>query len=131
MVRMPRVFGSHREALQSRRPGATRFGCLLTLLIISAVMYFGINAGEVYWRYLQYKEAMSQEVRFRSFLPNSRIKENLALIADSLGLPEDAGVVTVTRRDGRVTVEAHYEEFIELPGWRKEVHFEPRATAGY
>lgn len=114
-----------------RRTGATRFGCLLTLLILSAVMYFGINAGEVYWRYLQYKDAMAQEVRFRSFLPNSRIRQNLAEIADSLGLPEDAGVVTVTRERGRVTVEAHYEEFIELPGYRREVHFEPRASGGY
>jgi hypothetical protein len=51
-----------------RRAGASRFGCLLTLLIISAVLYFGVNAGEVYWRYLQYKDAMAQEVRFRSFL---------------------------------------------------------------
>lgn len=114
-----------------RRAGAARFGCLLTLLIISAVMYFGINAGEVYWRYLQYKEAMDHEVRFRSFLPNSRIRENLANVADSLGLPEDAGVVTVTRANGRVTVEAHYEDWIELPGYRKEVHFEPRASSGY
>jgi hypothetical protein len=114
-----------------RRTGASRFGCLLTLLIISAVMYFGINAAEVYWRYLQYKDAMAQEVRFRSFLPNSRIRQNLANIADSLGLPEDAGVVTVTRERGRVTVEAHYEDWIELPGYRKEVHFEPRASSGY
>jgi hypothetical protein len=114
-----------------RRAGATRFGCLFTLLIISAVMYFGINAGEVYWRYLQYKQAMDHEVRFRSFLPNARIKENLASIADSLGLPEDAGVVTVTRERGRLIVEAHYEDWIELPGYRKEVHFEPRASSGY
>ena len=114
-----------------RRAGASRFGCLLTLLIISAVLYFGVNAGEVYWRYLQYKDAMAQEVRFRSFLSNARIRENLARIADSLGLPEDAGVVTVSRKSGRVTVEAHYEDVIELPGYRKEVHFEPRATGGY
>jgi hypothetical protein len=113
------------------RRGAGRFGCLLFLLLFAAVMYFGVNAGEVYWRYLQYKDAMAQEVRFRSFLPNKRIQENLQAIADSLGLPEDAGVVTVTRREGRVTVEAHYEEWIELPGYRKEVHFEPRAAGGY
>jgi hypothetical protein len=114
-----------------RRVGATRFGCLVTLLIISAVLYFGVNAFEVYWRYLQYKEAMDHEVRFRSFLPNARIRENLAYIADSLGLPEDAGIVTVTRARGRVTVEAQYEDVIELPWYRKEVHFEPRASSGY
>ena len=114
-----------------RRLGATRFGCLVYLLIVSAILYFGVNAGEVYWRYLQYKDAMAQEVRFRSFLPDDRIKTNLQNVADSLGLPEDAGVVSVTRKDGRITVEAHYEEVLELPGYRKEVHFEPRATGTY
>lgn len=113
------------------RRGAGRFGCLVSLLLFAGVMYFAVNAFEVYWRYLQYKEAMAQEVRFRSFLPNRRIQENLRAVADSLGLPEDAGVVTVTRQAGRVTVEAHYEEWIDLPGYRKEVHFEPRATGGY
>lgn len=113
------------------RRGSAKFGCLVYLLIVSAVLYFGVHAGEVYWRYLEYKDAMQQEVRFRSFLPNERIKANLMAAADSLGLPEDAGVVTVTRKDGRVTVEAHYEETIVLPGFKKEVHFEPRATGGY
>lgn len=113
------------------RRGGTRMGCLLYLLIVSAILYFGVHAGEVYWRYLQYKDAMDQEVRFRGFLPDARIKAALQAVADSLGLPEDAGVVTVTRKAGRVTVQAHYEEVIELPGFRREVHFEPRATGTY
>lgn len=117
--------------VSSRRRGASRMGCLVYLLIVSAIMYFGVQAGEVYWRYLQYKDAMDQEVRFRGFLPDSRIKTNLLNVADSLGLPEDAGVVSITRKDGRITVEAHYEETIELPGYRREVHFEPRASSTY
>lgn len=115
----------------SARRGASRFGCLVVLLFVTAVMYFGVQAGEVYWRYLQYKGAMDQEVRFRSFLPDARIKTHLQNVADSLGLPEDAGVITVTRKDGRVTIEAHYEETIELPWYRREVHFEPKATGTY
>jgi hypothetical protein len=117
--------------VRAARRGATRFGCLVYLLVVSAVLYFGVHAGEVYWRYLQYKEAMDQEVRFRGFLPDARIKAALQAAADSIGLPEDAGVVTVTRKDGRITVEAHYEDVIELPWYRKEVHFEPRATGTY
>ena len=85
----------------------------------------------MYWRYLQYKDAMDQQVRFRSFLPNAKIQSDLRSIADSLGLPEDAGVVSVTRRNGRVIVEAQYEEWIQLPFYRKEVHFAPRAVGGY
>jgi hypothetical protein len=115
----------------SIRRGATKFGCLVWLLLVSAVLYFGVHAFEVYYTYLQFKDAMQQEVRFRSYLPNDKIKANLRAIADSLGLPEDAGVVTVSREGGRITVESHYEAFIDLPGYRKEIHFEPRAVGGY
>lgn len=113
------------------RRGAGKIGCLLSLLLVSAVLYFGVNAFEKYYLYLQYKDAMSQEIRFRSFLPNEKIKENLRAVADSLGLPEDAGVITITRDKGTMTIEAHYEELIELPGYKKEVHFEPRAAGTY
>lgn len=113
------------------RHGATKLGCLVFLLLFSGVMYFGVNAGETYYRYLQYKDAMQQEVRFRSFLPNDKIKANLRAAADSLGLPEDAGLVTITRAGGQITIESHYEEIIDLPGFKKEVHFEPRAVGNY
>lgn len=113
------------------RPGATKLGCLLSLLLLSATLYFGINAGEVYYRYLQYKDAMQQEIRFRSYLPNDKIKSNLRAAADSLGLPEDAGLVTITRAAGQITIESHYEEILDLPGFKREVHFEPRAVGTY
>jgi hypothetical protein len=113
------------------RRGASKIGCLFSLLIVAAVLYFGVNAFEKYYLYLQYKDAMSQEIRFRSFLPDDKIKSNLRLVADSLGLPEDAGIVTVTRDRGTMTIESHYEELIELPGYKKEVHFEPKATGNY
>jgi hypothetical protein len=114
-----------------KRRGASKMGCLFTLLIVAAVLYFGVNAFEKYYLYLQYKDAMAQEIRFRSFLPDTKIRENLRLIADSLGLPEDAGIVTVTRDRGVMTIESHYEELIELPGYKKEVHFEPKASGTY
>ena len=113
------------------RRGATKMGCLLFLLLFSAVMYFGVNAGEKYYKYLQFKDAMSQEIRFRSWQPNDKIKENLRAAADSLGLPEDAGLVTITREGGTMTIESHYEEIIDLPWYKKEVHFEPRAMGTY
>ena len=113
------------------RRGASKIGCLFVLLLVSAVLYFGVNSFEKYYLYLQYKDAMQQEIRFRSFLPDARIRANLRAIADSLGLPEDAGVVSISRSNGQITIEAHYEELLELPGYKKEVHFEPRAVGNY
>jgi hypothetical protein len=109
----------------------TKLGCLVTLLIMAAVVYFGIPAGEAYWRYLQYKDAMRQEVRFRSDLPDEQLKVRLKLIADSLGLPEDAGKVKIKREKRVITIEAHYEELIDLPMKKREIHFEPRAVGTY
>jgi hypothetical protein len=114
-----------------QRRGATTLGCLFQLLIVAAVVYFGVPAFEVYWRYFQYRDAMRQEVRFRSDLPNDQLKVRLKIIADSLGLPEDAGLVTIRRENRVITVESHYEETIDLPLTQKEIHFEPRAVGIY
>lgn len=113
------------------RRGAGKLGCLVFLLLVVAVMYFGVNIGEVYYRYYQYKEAMDQEIRFRSELADATLKRNLAAIADSLGLPEDAGIVTITRDAGRITIESHYDETVDLPGFKHEFHLEPRAAGTY
>jgi hypothetical protein len=113
------------------RRGATKLGCLVYVLVLSAVLYFGVHAGEVYFRYLEYKDAMKQEVRFRTHLSDLQIKARLQTIADSLGLPEDAGKVTVTRRSGQITIESQYNEIIDLPFIKREVHFAPRATGTY
>jgi hypothetical protein len=101
------------------------------LLLISAVLYFGVNIGEVYYRYFQYKELMAQEIRFRSDLADATIKRNLQAIADSLGLPEDAGAVVITRDRGRIEIESHYEETVDLPGFKRDIHFEPKASGTY
>ena len=113
------------------RRGAAKLGCLLFLLVFAAAMYFGVNIGEVYYRYYKYKDAMQQEIRFRSELADATLKRNLRAVADSLGLPEDAGLVTITRDHGQIVIESHYEELVDLPGFKREFHFEPRAVGAY
>ena len=72
------------------RRGISKLGCLFSLLLVTAVVYFGLNVGEVYFRYLKFKDAMSQEVRFRGDLSDESIVSRLRSVADSLGLPEEA-----------------------------------------
>lgn len=106
-------------------------GCLLTLLILAATVYFGVNAGEVYFRFYQFQDAMKQEVRFAAHNSNAVILRRLRIQADSLGLPEAAGVVTL-QRDGRhIEMESDYYENIELPGMVREVHFNPHAEGEF
>ena len=115
----------------SQRSGATKGGCLLYLLFVAATLYFGIPAGEAYFRYQEYKDSMRQELRFRSNQPNDKIRAHLALVADSLGLPPEAGDVTVRRDGNQITVEATYDEVLKFPMFTKTLRFTPRAADTY
>ena len=110
-----------------QRAGVGSLGCLVTLLILAAIVYFGVNAGEVYFRFYQFQDAMRQEVRFAAHNSDAQILRRLRVQADSLGLPEAAGLVTL-QRDGRhIELESDYYEHVELPLMVKEVHFNPHA----
>jgi hypothetical protein len=113
------------------RGGITKLGCLIIVLILGAGGYFAVNVGEVYMRYMRYKDAMAQEVRFRGELSDESIKERLRQVADSLGLPEEAGRLTLTRERRVLTITSRYSETIELPGFRREIQFAPRAAGVY
>ena len=109
------------------RRGGSSLGCLFTLLVLAAIGYFGVNVGEVYFRYFQYKDAMRQEVRFAAHNSDAVIVRHLRDQADSLDLPQQAGNVLV-QRDGRhIEIEAEYYEHIELPLTVREVYLNPHA----
>lgn len=114
-----------------RRTGATKFGCLVYVLFVAAVLYFGIPAGEAYFRYYAFRDAMRQELRFRSNQPNEKIQQHLRLVADSLGLPPEAGDVTVHRDGNQITVESEYEEVLRYHGLKRAIRFTPRAADTY
>ena len=111
--------------------GVTKVGCLVALLAFGAVFYFGLPAGQAYWRFMQYRNAMRDEIRFRSDQSDASLRSRLRSVADSLGLPEEAGVVTIERERRVLTIEASYEETWKLPGYEKRIRFEPRATGSY
>jgi len=114
----------------SNRRGVT-LGCLLWVLVIAAVAYFGVGVAEVYVKHANYKDVMAQEIRFRGKQPDYQLKNRFIFLADSLGLPPDAGIVTITRRQGRITVTSHYDQTIDLPGKKKDIHFEATAATTY
>lgn len=109
------------------RRGASWLGCLVTLLLFAAVLYFGVGVGEHYFRFYQYQDAMRQEVKFAAHNGDAIILRHLRERADSLGLPETAGQVTL-QRDGRhIEIESEYYVQLELPLYVKEVRFSPHA----
>ena len=115
----------------SARRGASSLGCLVPLLIISAIAYFAVNVGEVYWRFYRFRDAMAQEVRFAARRTDDEILRNLRSKADSIGLPESARNIEVEREKRTIRVYTNYYERIELPLVVREIHFHPRAEGTY
>jgi hypothetical protein len=110
-----------------KRGGRSSLGCLFVLLLVAVALYFGVNIGETYWRFYEFQDAMRQEVRFARQISDDRIKDHLAALADSLGLPEEATDITVNRTEGVISVSAEYSERVEFPLFARQIHFNPRA----
>lgn len=115
----------------SRRAGKSTLGCLASVLLGAALVYFGVNIGQVAWNYYQFEDAMKQEVRFAGSRSDAVIKRRLAEYADSLGLPEAARSVHVKRTDKLILIWAEYYHNIELPGFVKEIRLSPQATGPF
>lgn len=113
------------------RRGMGQVGCLVSLLMIAAVVYFGLGIGQVYWNYFEYRDRMQQEARFAGSRTDGVIKRRIAAFADSLGLPEAAKHVRVRRQQKHIYIWAEYYENVELPFLSKELLLSPRAEWTY
>ena len=112
------------------RRGESRLGCLLGLLVLAIAVYFGINFGEAYFRYYQFKDAMGQEARFANDKTDDQITIRLAALADTLQLPPDAQEIQISRTPGVITISSEYDQVIKLPFHKERVlHFNPKAAS--
>jgi hypothetical protein len=108
------------------RRGASAMGCLIPLLAIALVLYFGREFGFAYFRYYQFTDAMKQEARFGTMRSDDSITAHLRSLADSLDLPRNAGQIRISRSSGDVVIWSDYEETIVLPfNHEKTVSFHP------
>ena len=81
----------------ARRRGASSMSCLFRLLIVAAVIYFGVNIGGAYWRFYQFQDDMRQIVAFAPHTSNEAVIAKLRASADSLNLPPEAGQISIRR----------------------------------
>ena len=112
----------------TQRRGTSRLGCLVSLLLLSAVAYFGFNIGEVYFRFLRLKDAMVQEARFAHNRTDEAIRLRLVAAVDSLGLPAEAGRMVIRRESARIIISTDYIEHVELPLFVREFRFAPQVV---
>jgi hypothetical protein len=117
------------------RSGKSRLGCLFTIFLFAAVVYVGLNVGEVYWRYYRLADYVREQVDFAPALTDDVIQRRLIAFSDSLGLdlgPRD-WVIRRSWSPKEITIRAQYEDSIVITvlGMRKvwKVRFQPNAHA--
>ena len=117
----------------TRASGRASLGCLFSLLLLTAALYFGINIGEVFWRFHRFQDAMRQEARFAQMRTDQAIVRRLSSVAESLGVPEGGRRVNVRRDHGarQIQIGAEYTERVELPGFVRTFRFAPHARGAY
>ena len=118
------------SVLRSPR-GATSSGCLFSLLIFVAALYYGVNIGEVYFRYYRLLDEMQTQTRVAAALDDGTIRRRIQAAVEEIGLPDEAGAnISVRRTDSprEIVIDTRYSEQVSLPLFNHTFNFKPRAT---
>src|SRR5882762_5726614 len=117
--------------LASRR-GASSSGCLLSLLIFVAVLYYGVNIGEVYFRYYRLLDEMQTETRLAAGLDDGTIRRRIQAAIEEIGIPASAGggdlQIRRTSQPREIVIDTRYSESVSLPFFNHTFTFHPRAS---
>jgi hypothetical protein len=113
------------------RRGTSRLGCLVSVLLVVTILYFGFNIGEVYLRFYKLRDAMAQEARFAHNRTDDAIRIRIAALADSIGLPDEASRLTIIRNSNRIMISSRYSEHVELPLLVREFKFAPQVVRNF
>ena len=115
-----------------RKRGASRLGCLLQILVLVALVYFGKLAGEDALAYYRFKDAMKNEARFASVRTDQDILNRLRAFTDSVKLPPAAREINVVRDGNQIRIWASYDQVFKLPfNKTKVVHLRPSAEQSF
>ncbi|HEV8508961.1 MAG TPA: hypothetical protein VGQ48_00755 [Gemmatimonadales bacterium] len=114
------------------RRGASSSGCLLSLLLFVAALYYGVNIGEVYFRYYRLLDKMQEETRLAAGLDDGTIRRRIQAAIEEIGLPDSAGgrqlLIRRTAQPREIVIETRYSETVSLPFFNHSFSLHPRAS---
>ena len=115
------------------RAGKGSSGCLLTLVVFGAVLYFGLPVAEVYVRQYSFSEEMRSAARLGPSLTDAVIRRRLIDKADELGLPPEAitnlRIRRTSGRDKRIIIDSEYTETVRRPYFEHTFTIRPHTDA--
>ena len=116
--------------LRGRR-GASSTGCLVSLLFLVGALYYGVNIGELFFRYYRLLDEMQTQAQLAPSLDDGTIRRRIQAAVQEIGLPDSAGAGILIRRTAmprEISIETHYGETVRLPLFTHTFNFSPRAT---
>jgi len=106
-------------------------GCLISLLIFVAILYYGVNIGEVFFRYYRLLDEMQTQSRLAAALDDGTIRRRLQAAIQDIGLPDDAATNLRIRRTAsprEIAIETQYAQGVNLPLFNHTFILHPKAT---
>jgi hypothetical protein len=112
------------------RRGATSTGCLVSLLFLVGALYYGVNIGELFFRYYRLLDEMQTEAQLAPSLDDGTIRRRIQAAAQDIGLPPEAQQIRIVRRASprEIVIETEYSESVDLPLFNHTFNFHPKAT---
>jgi hypothetical protein len=109
------------------RQGAGGFGCILSLVLFAAALYYGINIGQVYFRYYRLRDGMRTQARLAATIPDEVIAQRLTGQADSLlHRPPPQFRITRGGDPNHIVIETQYTDRVDLPFFKRTFVMHPR-----
>jgi hypothetical protein len=112
------------------RRGASTTGCLLSLLVFVAVLYYGVHIGEVYFRYYSLLDEMQQQSHLAAVLDDGTIQRRIVAKVQEIGLSDEAATnvrIQRTAMPRQIVIETTYSESVRLPLFNHTFNFHPQA----
>ena len=111
------------------RRGTSSFGCLVTLLLFVAALYYGVNIGEVFFRYYRLLDEMQTQAQLAPSLDDGTIRRRIQAAAQDIGLPPAAQQIKIARRASprEIVIETEYAETVTLPLFTHTFTLHPKA----
>jgi hypothetical protein len=110
--------------------GASSTGCLVSLLFLVGTLYYGVNIGELFFRYYRLLDEMQTQAQLAPSLDDGTIRRRIQAAAQDIGLPAEAQQIRIARRASprEIVIETEYSETVNLPLFNHTFHFHPKAT---
>lgn len=114
------------------RAGKVRWGCLVSLALLAAAIYYGVPIARTYLDYYQMKDEMNVQARFAVNINDDAIRRRLQAKAEELGLPAEAGRITIRRRPRprEIVITTTWPDTLRLPFYQIPITLRPEARAG-